>query len=79
MQISVRKKALRKLMEVYRDYCNQCSEGHMVISEHLEEISCKILMLCYDRECKEFRFVIHVRWLLLCQNLKFYNVTCADT
>ena len=56
MQISVRKRALQKLMEVYCDYCNKCSEGHMGISDHLEQIPCKILMLCYDKDCKEFRF-----------------------
>ena len=55
MQMCVRKKALYKLMEVYRDYCNKCSEGHMTISDHFEQIPCKILMLCFDKDCKEFR------------------------
>ncbi|KAF3445662.1 hypothetical protein FNV43_RR10838 [Rhamnella rubrinervis] len=54
-KISVRKRALQKLLEVYCDYCNKCSEGHMGISDHLEQIPCKILMLCYDKDCKEFR------------------------
>jgi sister-chromatid-cohesion protein PDS5 len=57
MQMCVRKKALYKLMEVYRDYCNKCSEGHMTISDHFEQIPCKILMLCYDKDCKEFRYL----------------------
>ncbi|XP_062146872.1 sister chromatid cohesion protein PDS5 homolog B isoform X4 [Alnus glutinosa] len=54
-KVSVRKKALHKLVEVYRNYCNKCSEGHMTISDHFEQIPCKILMLCYDKDCKEFR------------------------
>lgn len=56
MQISVRKKALRKLMEVYRVYCSKCSEGCMTISDFFEQIPCKVLMLCYDKNCKEFRY-----------------------
>ncbi|KDP32795.1 hypothetical protein JCGZ_12087 [Jatropha curcas] len=52
---SVRKKALQKLMEVYQDYCNKCSEGYMNINNHFEQIPCKILMLCYDKDCKDFR------------------------
>ncbi|KAK9271081.1 hypothetical protein L1049_026670 [Liquidambar formosana] len=54
-KISVRKKALQKLLEVYRDYCTKCSEGYMSISDHFEQIPCRILMLCYDKDCKEFR------------------------
>ncbi|KAK4572839.1 hypothetical protein RGQ29_031022 [Quercus rubra] len=54
-KIIVRKKAFHKLIEVYRDYCNKCSEGHMTISDHFEQIPCKILMLCFDKDCKEFR------------------------
>ncbi|XP_048332268.2 sister chromatid cohesion protein PDS5 homolog B isoform X1 [Ziziphus jujuba] len=54
-KIPVRKKALQKLMELYCDYCNKCSEGLMGISDNLEKIPCKILMLCYDKDCKEFR------------------------
>ncbi|XP_021806603.1 sister chromatid cohesion protein PDS5 homolog A isoform X3 [Prunus avium] len=54
-KIPVRKKALQKMMEVYRDYCNKCSEGYMTISDHFEQIPCKILMLCFDKDCMEFR------------------------
>ncbi|KAM5564215.1 sister chromatid cohesion protein PDS5 [Rosa sericea] len=54
-KIPIRKMALQKLMEVYRYYCNKCSEGYIAISDHFEQIPCKILMLCYDKECKEFR------------------------
>ncbi|XP_022773243.1 sister chromatid cohesion protein PDS5 homolog A-like isoform X3 [Durio zibethinus] len=54
-KISVRKKALLKVMEVYRDYCNKCAEGHITMCDHFEQIPCKVLMLCYDKDCKEFR------------------------
>ncbi|XP_022768187.1 sister chromatid cohesion protein PDS5 homolog A-like isoform X3 [Durio zibethinus] len=54
-KISVRKKALQKVMEVYRDYCKKCAEGHITICDHFEQIPCKLLMLCYDKDCKEFR------------------------
>ncbi|KAJ6939281.1 sister chromatid cohesion protein PDS5 [Populus alba x Populus x berolinensis] len=54
-KISVRKKALEKLMEVYRDYCIMCSEGLMTASDHFEQIPCKVLMLSYDKDCKDFR------------------------
>lgn len=42
-------------MEVYQDYCNKCSEGYLNIGNHFEQIPCKILMLCYDKDCKDFR------------------------
>ncbi|XP_021284773.1 sister chromatid cohesion protein PDS5 homolog A isoform X2 [Herrania umbratica] len=54
-KISVRKKVLQKVMEVYRDYCNKCAEGHITMCDHFEQIPCKVLMLCYDKDCKEFR------------------------
>ncbi|KAF9687215.1 hypothetical protein SADUNF_Sadunf02G0070500 [Salix dunnii] len=54
-KISVRKKALEKLMEVYREYCIMCSEGPMIASDHFEQIPCKVLMLSYDKDCKDFR------------------------
>ncbi|POO00116.1 Coatomer beta subunit [Trema orientale] len=54
-KISVRKKTLEKLLEVYRNYCNECSEGHMIICDQFEQIPCKMLMLYYDKDCKEFR------------------------
>ncbi|XP_010521251.1 PREDICTED: sister chromatid cohesion protein PDS5 homolog A isoform X2 [Tarenaya hassleriana] len=54
-KISIRKKALQKLTEVYRDYCDKCSEGYMTISDQFEQIPCKILLLCCDKDCKEFR------------------------
>ncbi|XP_027940300.1 sister chromatid cohesion protein PDS5 homolog A isoform X2 [Vigna unguiculata] len=61
IKITVRKSALQKLVRVYRDYCKKCYEGSMKISNHFEEIPCKIMLLCYDKDCKEFRF----------QNLEF--------
>ncbi|CAK9165271.1 unnamed protein product [Ilex paraguariensis] len=54
-KVSVRKKALQKLLEVYQNYCTKCSGGTMTLSDHFEEIPCRILMLCYDKDCKEFR------------------------
>lgn len=55
--MSVRKKALKKLLELYQEYCTQCAAAIMDFSEHFEQIPCKILMLCYDRDCKEFKYV----------------------
>ncbi|KAJ8563635.1 hypothetical protein K7X08_032087 [Anisodus acutangulus] len=54
-KVSVRKKALKKLLELYQDYCTQCATAVMDFSDHFEQIPCKILMLCYDRDCKEFK------------------------
>lgn len=54
-KVSVRKKALKKLLELYQEYCTQCAAAIMDFSEHFEQIPCKILMLCYDRDCKEFK------------------------
>ncbi|XP_027150474.1 sister chromatid cohesion protein PDS5 homolog A-B-like [Coffea eugenioides] len=51
-KVSVRKKALQKLLELYQDYCTKCVGD---IKMHFEQIPCKILMLCYDKDCKEFR------------------------
>lgn len=56
MKITVRKKALQKLLEVYQDYCRKCYEGRMTICDRYEEIPCKVMMLCYDKDCKEFRY-----------------------
>ncbi|PIA47377.1 hypothetical protein AQUCO_01400210v1 [Aquilegia coerulea] len=54
-KVSVRKSTMQKLLELYRDYCIQCSEGLITLVEHFEQIPCKILMLCYDKDCKDFR------------------------
>ncbi|CAN4099678.1 unnamed protein product [Withania somnifera] len=54
-KVSVRKKALKKLLELYQEYCTQCAAAIMDFSDHFEQIPCKILMLCYDRVCKEFK------------------------
>ncbi|KAK2999347.1 hypothetical protein RJ639_023355, partial [Escallonia herrerae] len=53
-KVTVRKKALQKLLEVYQDYCTKCSGGIMTLSDHFEQIPCRTLMLCYDKDCKEF-------------------------
>ncbi|CAM8942471.1 unnamed protein product [Rhodiola kirilowii] len=54
-KISGRKKTLQKLLQLYQEYCMKCSEGYMSISDHLEQIPCKILKLCFEKDCKEFR------------------------
>ncbi|XP_010322915.1 sister chromatid cohesion protein PDS5 homolog B isoform X2 [Solanum lycopersicum] len=54
-KVSVRKKALKKLLELYQEYCTQCATAIMDFSNHFEQIPCKILMLCCDRDCKEFK------------------------
>ncbi|XP_018468888.1 sister chromatid cohesion protein PDS5 homolog B isoform X2 [Raphanus sativus] len=52
-KISVRKKAMQQLSKVYQDYCDKCSKGFMTINDHFEQIPCKILLLCCDKDCKE--------------------------
>ncbi|MED6211112.1 hypothetical protein PIB30_070447 [Stylosanthes scabra] len=32
----------------------ECWKGSMTISDHFEQIPCKIMLLCYDKDCKEF-------------------------
>ncbi|WCJ44636.1 hypothetical protein M5689_025294 [Euphorbia peplus] len=54
-KLSVRKKAFQKLIEVYQEYCKKCSKGDLTMDDHFEQIPCKILMLCYDKDCKDFR------------------------
>ncbi|KAI5435193.1 hypothetical protein KIW84_021856 [Lathyrus oleraceus] len=54
-KISVKKRALQKLMEIYQTYCKKYCEENMETIDHFEEIPCEIWMLCYDKECKEFR------------------------
>lgn len=50
MKVSVRKKALQMLLDVYRDYCIKCSEDIIKLSADFEQIPCGILMLCYDKD-----------------------------
>ncbi|XP_010692404.2 sister chromatid cohesion protein PDS5 homolog B isoform X2 [Beta vulgaris subsp. vulgaris] len=52
---SVRKEALKKLLEVYREYCTKCHEGQVALNEVYEQIPCKILILSFDKNLKEFR------------------------
>lgn len=56
IKITVRKKALQKLTEVYQDYCDKCSKESMTINDHFEQIPCKILLLCCEKNCEEFRY-----------------------
>ncbi|PWA56289.1 ARM repeat superfamily protein [Artemisia annua] len=49
-KVSVRKKALQMLLDVYHHYCIRCSEGIIQLSVDFEHIPCGILMLCYDKD-----------------------------
>ncbi|KAI3984094.1 hypothetical protein MKX01_035221 [Papaver californicum] len=65
---SVRKNAMRKLLDLYRNYCTNCSERvNEELADHFEQIPCRILMLCYDKDCKEFR--PHIMELVLADDL----------
>ncbi|XP_021759751.1 sister chromatid cohesion protein PDS5 homolog A-like isoform X2 [Chenopodium quinoa] len=52
---SVRKEALKKLLEVYREYCTKCHAGQIELNESYERIPCKVLVLSFDKNLKEFR------------------------
>ncbi|XP_010912048.2 sister chromatid cohesion protein PDS5 homolog B isoform X2 [Elaeis guineensis] len=54
-KVSVRKNVMQKLLELYRAYCTKCTKGHLMLNDNYEQIPCKILLLCFDRDCKEFR------------------------
>ncbi|GLJ40362.1 hypothetical protein SUGI_0830400 [Cryptomeria japonica] len=54
-KVSVRKDTLQKLVEVYRAYCMKCLEGFITCSEEFEWIPSKIIRICFDKDCKEFR------------------------
>lgn len=54
-KLSVRKDTLQKLVEVYEAYCMKCTEGIIIPSEQFEWIPSKIIRVCYDKDCKEFR------------------------
>ncbi|XP_068663367.1 sister chromatid cohesion protein PDS5 homolog B isoform X2 [Aristolochia californica] len=54
-KVSVRKKAMQKLLELYRTYCMKCVDGIISVNCHFEQIPSKILALCCDKDCNEFR------------------------
>ncbi|KAI3464509.1 hypothetical protein Pfo_021172 [Paulownia fortunei] len=54
-KVLVRSKVLKKLVELYKEYCTRCAAGITLLNEHIEEIPCKVLMLCYEKDCQEFR------------------------
>ncbi|RZC54499.1 hypothetical protein C5167_013360 [Papaver somniferum] len=67
-KVSVRKNAMRKLLDLYRNYCIKCSERiNEELADHFEQIPGRILMLCYDKDCKEFR--PHIMELVLADDL----------
>ncbi|XP_074573683.1 sister chromatid cohesion protein PDS5 homolog B [Curcuma longa] len=53
-KVSVRKKVLDELLVLYHAYCNKCSEGLFALNDHYEQIPCKILGFCFEKDCKEF-------------------------
>ncbi|XP_028553543.1 sister chromatid cohesion protein PDS5 homolog A-B [Dendrobium catenatum] len=54
-KISVRKSAMQSLLELYRVYCIKCSNGLFSLNFTYENIPGAVLMLCFDKDCKEFR------------------------
>ncbi|PKA51709.1 hypothetical protein AXF42_Ash003076 [Apostasia shenzhenica] len=54
-KISVRKSAMQSLLELYRIYCLKCSSGLFSLSDNYENIPCGVLLLCFDKDNKEFR------------------------
>ncbi|XP_020578529.1 sister chromatid cohesion protein PDS5 homolog A isoform X2 [Phalaenopsis equestris] len=54
-KISVRKSAMQSLLQLYRVYCIKCSNGLFNLNYDYENIPCAVLMLCFDKDCKEFR------------------------
>ncbi|KAH0466271.1 hypothetical protein IEQ34_006374 [Dendrobium chrysotoxum] len=54
-KISVRKSAMQSLLELYRVYCIKCSHGLFSLNFDYENIPGAVLMLCFDKDCKEFR------------------------
>ncbi|OVA03847.1 hypothetical protein BVC80_8065g3 [Macleaya cordata] len=75
-KVSVRKNAMQKLLELYRAYCTKCSEGLITLTDHFEQIPCRILMLCYDKDCKEFR--PHNMELVLAEDLFPANLSVEE-
>ncbi|KAG6435942.1 hypothetical protein SASPL_100823 [Salvia splendens] len=54
-KVSVRSKAFEKLVELYQEYCTRLAAHITSFNEKIEEIPCKLLMLCYEKDCQEFR------------------------
>ncbi|KAM0947386.1 putative sister chromatid cohesion protein Pds5 [Dioscorea sansibarensis] len=54
-KVSVRKVTMQKLLELYRAYCDKCSKGVAMLHDNYEQIPSRILVLCFDKDCKEFR------------------------
>ncbi|KAL1543836.1 sister chromatid cohesion protein pds5-like [Salvia divinorum] len=54
-KVSVRSKAFEKLVELYQEYCTRLAARITSFNEKIEEIPCKLLMLCYEKDCHEFR------------------------
>ncbi|OMO55532.1 Armadillo-like helical [Corchorus olitorius] len=46
-------KLIYEVTERLRD--KKCAEGRITMRDDFEQIPCKVLMLCYDKDCKAFR------------------------
>uniref|UniRef100_A0ACD5VVH9 Uncharacterized protein n=1 Tax=Avena sativa TaxID=4498 RepID=A0ACD5VVH9_AVESA len=54
-KVSVRKNVMHKLLDLYRDYCEQCSKGTATINTHYEQIPAKLIVICFDKNCGSLR------------------------
>uniref|UniRef100_K3XDX2 Sister chromatid cohesion protein n=1 Tax=Setaria italica TaxID=4555 RepID=K3XDX2_SETIT len=54
-EASVRKNVMHKLLELYRDYCDKCSNGTATVNTHYEQIPAKLIVLCFDNDVESFR------------------------
>ncbi|CAL1362329.1 unnamed protein product [Linum trigynum] len=62
-KLSVRKKALARLMKLYQDYCIKCSQRLMAITNHFERIPTEVLMLCcIDSKAFRSQTTEHTLW-----------------
>ncbi len=59
LQVFVRKDTLQKLTEVYKTYCTKCIDGSVTLDKQFEWIPSKIVRCCYDKDCKDFKYVVH--------------------
>ncbi len=58
LQVFVRKDTLQKLTEVYKIYCTKCIDGSVTLDKQFEWIPSKIVRCCYDKDCKDFKYVV---------------------
>jgi len=56
----VRKYTLQKLIEVYKTYCTKCINGFVILDKQFEWIPSKIICCCYNKDCLDFKYVVHI-------------------